>query len=119
MLTSIPTEGEVSLVYCDGRFSHAVRKIPAAGDFRVQSEFGGSVEHIPASDALIELGIRAIEAAPDPLTYARVDIVKGHDGGWQMIELEAIEPELFLGFAPDAGRALGEAFRKRFCAPVR
>lgn len=117
MLTSIPTEGEVSLIYFDGRFSHAVRKVPAAGDFRVQSEFGGSVEHFPASDALVELGARAMAAAPDALTYARVDIVKGNDGSWQVIELEAIEPELFLGFAPDAGRALGEAFRRRFGAP--
>lgn len=117
MLTSIPVEGEISLIYFDGRFSHAVRKIPAAGDFRVQSEFGGSVEDFPASDALVELGTRAIQAAPDALVYARVDIVKGNDGSWQVIELEAIEPELFLGFAPDAGRALGQAFRRRFFPP--
>jgi len=114
MLTSIPDEGEVSLIYFDGRFSHAVRKRPASGDLRVQSEFGGSVEDFAAPDALVQLGLQAIEAAPDALVYARVDVVRGNDGSWQVIELEAIEPELFLAFAPDSGRALGQALRRFF-----
>jgi len=117
MLTAI-TEGEISLIYFDGRFSHAVRKLPAAGEIRVQAEHGGRIENFRASDELVALGERAIRAAPDTLVYARVDIVKGNDGQWQVIELEAIEPELFLHLAPDGGRALGEALRKRlaiFC----
>jgi glutathione synthase/RimK-type ligase-like ATP-grasp enzyme len=116
MLRTIPTEGEVSLIYFDGRFNHAVRKLPASGDWRVQSEFGGSVEPFRPSEDLVELGAQAIRLAPDVLTYARVDVVKGNDGQWQLIELEAIEPELFLGFAPEDGRALGEAFRRKFAA---
>jgi len=118
MLTAI-TEGEISLIYFDGRFSHAVRKLPAAGELRVQAEYGGRVEDFAASDELIELGQRVIKAAPDALTYARVDVVKGNDGRWQVIELEAIEPELFLHLAPDGGRALGEAFRNRLSMPER
>lgn len=112
MLTAI-SEGEISLIYFEGRFSHAVRKLPAAGDLRVQTEHGGRVETFRASDELVGLGERAIKAAPDALTYARVDLVKGNDGQWQMIELEAIEPELFLDLAPDGGRALGEALSRR------
>ena len=113
LLTAI-YEGEVSLIYFGGRFSHAVRKVPAAGELRVQSEHGGRVEHFQAPDALIEIGQCAIETAPGALAYARVDVVKGNDGSWQVMELEAIEPELFLDHAPDRGRALAEAIRAGF-----
>ena len=113
LLTAI-CEGEVSLIYFGGRFSHAVRKVPAAGELRVQSEHGGRVEHFQAPVALIEMGQRAIETAPGALAYARVDVVKGNDGSWQVMELEAIEPELFLDHAPDRGRALAEAIRAGF-----
>lgn len=110
LLTAI-AQGEVSLIYFGGRFSHAVRKVPAAGELRVQSEHGGRVEPFDAPDSLVELGRRAIETAPGMLAYARVDVVKGNDGSWQVMELEAIEPELFLDHAPDGGRALAEAIR--------
>jgi glutathione synthase/RimK-type ligase-like ATP-grasp enzyme len=116
MLTSIG-EGEISLIYFGGRFSHAMRKIPAAGELRVQSEHGGRVERYEASGALVELGKRAIQAAPEALAYARVDVVKGNDGVWQVMELEAIEPELFLSWAPDGGRALAEAICERLSSP--
>jgi glutathione synthase/RimK-type ligase-like ATP-grasp enzyme len=110
LLTAI-SEGEVSLIYFGGRFSHAVRKVPAVGELRVQSEHGGRVERFEAPDALIGIGQRAVETAPGALAYARVDMVKGNDGSWQVMEFEAIEPELFLDHAPDGGRALGEAIR--------
>ena len=110
LLTAI-SEGEVSLIYFDGRFSHAVRKMPAAGELRVQSEHGGRVETFEPSDTLIEMGRRAIEAAPGRLAYARIDVVKGNDSSWQVMEVEAIEPELFLDHAPDGGQALAEVIR--------
>lgn len=110
LLTAI-SEGEVSLIYFGGRFSHAVRKVPAAGELRVQSEHGGRVERFDAPEALVGMGQRAIETAPGALAYARVDVVKGNDGSWQVMELEAIEPELFLDHAPEGGRALAEAIR--------
>ena len=93
-------EGETSLVYFNGAFSHAVRKVPAAGDFRSQVDFGGvytlveptAGQRRAAEDTLNAWG-RAY--ADEPL-YARVDLVPGGDGEPLLGELELIEPELFL-----------------------
>ena len=57
----------------------------------------------------MELAQAALAAAPAPTTYARVDIVVGNDGTLQIIELELIEPALFLEHAPKAGHAFAEA----------
>jgi hypothetical protein len=114
-LGAVERDGEQSLIYFEGRFSHAVRKLPARGEIRVQSDFGGRVEPSYPSAELIALGERAISAAPDELAYARVDLVRGEHGSWQLMELEAIEPELFLEFGPDDGRAFGRAIANRLC----
>lgn len=91
----IRSAGEMSLIYIDGRFSHAVQKRPAAGDFRVQHEFGGSVTAAEAGPALRDFGARALDAVPSGWTYARVDLVPtGH--GPLLMELELIEPDLFF-----------------------
>jgi glutathione synthase/RimK-type ligase-like ATP-grasp enzyme len=93
------TEGEMSLVYFDGELSHAVRKVPAAGDYRVQEFLGGAVHpHVPtpAERALAE---QTLAAAPAATTYARIDLVSGPDGPLVM-EAELIEPELFLPHDP-------------------
>jgi hypothetical protein len=95
-------EGEVSILVFDGQVSHAVRKVPADGEFRVQLEYGGSeILHDPtaAELALVEGALAAVPT-PEPLTYARVDCVTGADGMPQLMELELIEPSLFLPLAP-------------------
>ena len=98
---SILKEGEVSLVYFGGIFSHAVRKIPAAGDFRVQSQFGGRVlRHEPSVEQL-DLAARALSATPAPTAYARVDLVESPEGP-ALMELEVVEPELFVRIEPVA-----------------
>ncbi len=87
--------GERSLVFLDGAFSHGVRKIPAEGDYRTQYFYGGSeVAHEPDS-AEVQVALAAIAAAPARLTYARVDLVDW-EGVPSLIELEAIDPDLFL-----------------------
>ncbi|HEU5106068.1 MAG TPA: hypothetical protein VFU11_09520 [Solirubrobacterales bacterium] len=108
-LPSLEAEGELSLVFIDGAFSHAVRKVPAAGDFRVQSIWGGKAEATtPAADCL-ELAERAIAHLTEPPLYARVDLVAGADGSLLLIELELIEPNLYMGEHPRAAAALAEA----------
>ena len=105
--------GEVSIVVVDGRVTHAVRKIPAEGDFRVHREYGGrEVVHQPTA-AELDLATRALAAVGEPLLYARVDCVPTAEGPLLM-ELELIEPSLFLWLAPDtAGAALGDAVAGR------
>lgn len=90
-------DGEVSLIYLDGALSHAVRKVPAHGDFRVHAEYGGSIERHDPTDAEREVAAAVLRAAPAPTTYARIDLVEGADGPLLM-EAELIDPELFLPY---------------------
>jgi len=108
-LPSIERDGEISLFFFRGVLSHAVRKVPRAGDFRVQPEYEGVVTaETPAPDE-IAAAEAALAAVEEPLLYARVDLVRGLDGAPALIELELIEPDLFLGHAPDRGRAFVDA----------
>lgn len=96
--------GELSLVFLDGAYSHAVRKVAKAGDFRIHEEHGGQV--LPAAPNAETIALAARFAAHCPgVPYARVDLVEApHPSGApaQLVELELIEPELFFRFAPGA-----------------
>ena len=106
----ITTAGEWSLIFFAGKFSHAVLKRPQDGDFRVQSEFGGT-SHLRTPPAKLitqaEEILRLIEA---PLLYARVDGVASN-GQFVLMELELIEPCLFLNVDVAALRRFPEAIR--------
>ncbi len=107
-------QGEISLMFVDGTFSHAVRKRPKAGEFRVQSKFGGSVDRIEPPVAMVDQARAAISLAADPL-YARVDGLDV-DGHFVVMELELIEPELFLHTAPDASAGFVAGIARRIAA---
>lgn len=100
-LDGITVEGETSLVFFDGEFHHAVRKVPQEGDFRVQIEFGGKYTVVDPTDAQLDVAQRAIACAPERPLYARVDLVDVR-GTPSVMELELIEPELFFLFVPEA-----------------
>jgi glutathione synthase/RimK-type ligase-like ATP-grasp enzyme len=89
------SEGEASLLYFGGKFSHAVRKTPAPGDYRVQSFHGGTVDSHVASAPQRAVAATALAAVDAELAYARVDLVD-RAAGPAVMELELIEPELFL-----------------------
>jgi glutathione synthase/RimK-type ligase-like ATP-grasp enzyme len=94
-MEDIRTKGEWSLIFFSGRFSHAVLKLPKHGDFRVQHDFGGSEHAADAPRFVLEAASRALEAVdPTPL-YARIDGIE-KDGQFLLMELELIEPALFL-----------------------
>ena len=95
-LPDIVSAGELSLVFFDGEFSHAVRKTPAEGDIRVQPEHGGIITAAEPTAAELEAAERVLEAAGRDLLYARVDFV----GDGMLIELEAIEPRFFFEQGP-------------------
>jgi glutathione synthase/RimK-type ligase-like ATP-grasp enzyme len=115
LVREIEREGEWSLVFFDGGYSHAVLKRPCSGDFRVQREHGGTLELAEPGASLITDAKRAIAAIPfggsAPL-YARVDgcVV---NGGLRLLELEVLEPELFLRYAPEAAERLADALLAR------
>lgn len=95
------SDGEWSLQFFDGVFSHAVLKRAAPGDFRVQREFGGTYEPMTPSAAVLAQAERALRSAPGRAVYARVDGVLVA-GELVVTELELLEPALFLDVDPDA-----------------
>ncbi len=103
LIPSILDEGELSLLFFGGAYSHAVVKTPARGDFRVQEQHGGTFTATRAPDDAVVLAQRCLAMVPDDLCYARVDLVRMPDRGWALMELELVEPSLY--FAHDAGAA--------------
>ncbi len=110
------SEGEWSLLFFDGEYSHAVIKRPAAGDYRVQSDFGGTAEIIVPDAALIASAKRALSAVAalghTDVAYARVDGVISQ-GRFLLMELEMIEPFLHLGAWPEAAERFAHNLQKR------
>lgn len=116
-LPRVVSEGETSLVYFNNTLSHAVTKVPAAGDFRSQVDFGGAYTLVEPTAAQQHVAERALAAWEDrygdkPL-YARVDLVPGNDGEPLLGELELIEPELFLDMADGAAEKFASAIVAR------
>lgn len=106
---AIQTHGEWSFIFLGGEYSHAVLKRPAAGDFRVQSEYGGTVQPQEPSAALIEKARAVTACIPDQRwLYARVDAV-GLGEDLILMELELIEPALFLDTDSQAADRFAEA----------
>ncbi|MEM4781920.1 MAG: hypothetical protein QXG03_10225 [Halalkalicoccus sp.] len=107
-------DGEWSLVFFDGQYSHAVRKYPAEDDFRVQTHHGGSVAVERPTDRIVEAAravVRDVPGDADPL-YARVDGIE-RNGGLVLVELECIAPFLFLGRDTDAPGRFADAILDR------
>lgn len=120
-LPAISEDGEYSLFYFGGSYSHAISKHPAEGDFRVQEQFGGVERGIEAPDDAKALAETALSATDrllgcGPLTYARIDMVRDGEGTFRLMELELIEPSLFLHFAKDEGAKFAAAVADQISA---
>jgi len=108
LLASVVAHGESNLVHFGGRFSHAIHKGARWAGQAEQSR--GLAE--PATDelALAERVLHAAKAhSHGPLAYARVDMARGADGQPLLMELEIVEPSLYLDRAPDRATALVDA----------
>ena len=108
-LRAIADEGEYSLIYLEGQLSHAILKTPKPGDFRSQEEFGSRLAQITPDAQLQSHGDRVMAALPTPPLYGRVDLIR-HNGGFALMEVELVEPALYLR------QALGAA--ERFAAAL-
>ncbi len=104
----IAFEGEWSYLFFGGKFSHCVLKRPAQGDFRVQEKHGGSTTRGVPEEDIVRLAERYLEAAPGPTLYGRVDLIRTANRV-VLMELEVLEPALFLAFSPEAPRCFAEA----------
>ena len=101
----ITEEGEWSMLFFGGAFSHAALKTPTAGEFRVQTQFGGAYRAMPPPPSMLAAATAIVAALPLPAVYARIDGIRRGDD-FLLMEVEAIEPYLFLPFALDAPAAV-------------
>ncbi|MCB0377445.1 MAG: hypothetical protein KDD33_03045 [Bdellovibrionales bacterium] len=113
-LESVTTEGEYSLHYFNGEFSHGICKKPKPGDFRSQEEFGSHIQKIECDPDLIKSGERLLKNLEELPLYARVDWVRSDAGEFQLIELELIEPSLYFRMDPSSARTMVQALEERF-----
>jgi len=108
-MRGIVEEGEFSLFYFNGDYSHTILKTPQVGDFRVQEEHGGEIKPFEPSAELLATGEKIVQCiSPTPL-YARVDFVRTESGEFAVVELELIEPSMYLRMAKHAPRMFAEA----------
>ncbi|MFN3783646.1 MAG: RimK family alpha-L-glutamate ligase [Spirosomataceae bacterium] len=104
-LPEIMSDGEYSLIYFNKKLSHAIKKLPKAGDFRVQRQYGGQYAPFLPSLAHLEAAEAVLAQFPESLLYARVDGVF-MQGDFYLMEIELIEPDLYFEF--------GEQFARNF-----
>lgn len=110
-LPELAREGEWSLMFIAGEYSHAVLKRPSAGDFRVQHEHGGTAEPRPPPRHVLRAAHEITKRVPRPWLYARVDGVE-IDQRFVLVELELLEPSLFLQTDANAADRFAEAIRR-------
>lgn len=118
-LPEVVRDGEWSLLFFEGEYSHAVIKRPATGDYRVQSEFGGTAEAVEPDEALIASAKRALAAVAamghTDVAYARVDGVISQ-GRFLLMELEMIEPLLHFEGRGEAAERFAKNLQRRLAA---
>ena len=100
---AIERSGELSIMCIAGTPTHAVQKVPAAGDWRSQEHHGAAVTPVPVTDAMADLARAALAVAPVPPVYARVDVVEG-----EVMEVELIEPTLWFEHSATTTAALAD-----------
>lgn len=110
-LPAIGDEGELSFLFVGGAFSHAVRKVAAAGDFRIQPQFGGVFTRFDPDRADLAQAEAVVATLPAAPLYARVDLLRRPDGGLALMEVEAIEPDLYPHLAVDLPGRLAAAVK--------
>ncbi len=109
----IVSQGEVSMMVFNGKFTHAILKQAKSGDFRVQDDFGGSVQDYNPTEAEIAFSEAAVMACPELPIYARVDIFEDNEGEIALSELELIEPELWFRHHKNAAKVLANEIKER------
>lgn len=109
----IVSEGEFSLFYFNGEYSHTILKTPAPGDFRVQEEHGGMLASVEPEAKLRERAQQTMQHLdPQPL-YARADYVRTEDNDFALMELELIEPSLYFNMDSESPKRFARIFDRR------
>ncbi len=112
-LNAIQSAYEISLVFIDGLYSHAIRKYSKRGDFRVQFEYGGTYQITEPTESELAAAELTIQRCGFNPLFARVDICQSNDGKDVLMELELIEPELWVHSHEEGCRRLASAIQKQ------
>lgn len=112
-MPSVLQEGEFSLVFIDGEFSHCIQKRPENLDFRCHEKFGASANLSSCPPAALHQARKILKLLPEESLYARIDFIRNDSHHFSLLELELIEPDLFFRLAPSAAQILAQALSKR------
>jgi glutathione synthase/RimK-type ligase-like ATP-grasp enzyme len=112
-MQAIVDEGEYSLFYFAGHYSHSILKMPKVDDFRVQEEHGGQLKLIEPNDEMLTTGRHALASLPKDALYARVDLIR-HENEFAVMEVELIEPSLYFNMDHQSPQRFAEAFVEMF-----
>jgi hypothetical protein len=118
-MPAILTEGEYSLFYFNGTFSHAILKIPRESEFRSQEEHGSEIRPVTPESRLLERGKQVLQTLSAVPLYARVDFVRDDSRDFVVMELELIEPSMYLRTDPEAPGRFARAIDQRFSVSSR
>jgi glutathione synthase/RimK-type ligase-like ATP-grasp enzyme len=110
---AIIAEGEYSLFYFAGHYSHCILKMPKENDFRVQEEHGGQLKLVEPSEELLTQARHTMASLPDDALYARVDLVRNANE-FVVMEIELIEPSLYFNMDPASPQRFADAFVECF-----
>ena len=121
-LPKVETTGERSVFLVDGTPVATFRKVPAAGEFRVHTHYGGTYELdeepsaavLAAADAAYRVADRLVGGGD--LVYLRVDLLEADDDEWLVLELEGVEPSLYPEISSTVAEALAAAVSRRLPA---
>ena len=105
---AVVDEGEYSVFFFAGEFSHSILKTPKSGDFRVQEEYGGLLKSITPCTELLTAAQKALQTTPEKLLYARIDLVQ-HENKFKVMEVELIEPSLYFNYHDEAANNFAKA----------
>lgn len=109
-INNIITEGEYSLFYFGGKYSHAILKTPKENDFRVQEEHGGILKLVKPNKAMQIKSKEILNKLEHDLLYARIDFVRTDNNEFALMELELIEPSLYFNMDPQSPERFAKTF---------
>ena len=107
--------GELAGVFFDRAFSHGLRRVAAAGEFRINSQYGGWMEPATIPPDVVAQMAAVVALLPEPPLYARVDGVV-QEGRFVLMEVEVNEPGLGLDHAPGSAERFADALLARFAS---
>lgn len=107
---NIIDEGEFSLFYFGGKYSHTILKIPKQNDFRVQEEHGGFLKLVEPELLMKVRAEEILDKLTHKLLYARIDLVRTTDNDFALMELELIEPSLYFNLDPESPKRFAKVF---------